>query len=122
MLAAADEIAASVSPTFNPQLRQRKANMKKFVLTAAALLALSVPAFADWRADTGFTNAYDGFVRVRDVPNGRDIIEPLANGVRVSCYERVTDGYGDIWTHIVVGSVSGWSRGTSLTCDLFGRS
>lgn len=95
--------------------------MKKIVLTATALLALSVPAFADWRADFGLTNAYDGFVRVRKTPNGEDVIEPLANGVRVNCYERVTDGVGDIWTHITVGSVSGWARGTSLTCDLFGR-
>ena len=95
--------------------------MKKLLLAAAATLVVASPALADWRADTGFTNAYDGYVRVRNVPNGQDVIEPLSNGVRVSCYERVADGDGDIWTHVIVGNVAGWSRGTSLTCDLIGH-
>jgi hypothetical protein len=95
--------------------------MKKFLFAVAALAVTAAPALAEWRADSGFTNAYDGFVRVRDVPNGHDIVEPLSNGVRVNCYERVADGSGDIWTHVVVGNIAGWARNTSLTCSLFGE-
>lgn len=89
--------------------------MKTFLTTALALGLLTAPAFADWRADNGVTNSYDGYVRVRDVPNGNDVTV-LGNGVPVNCYERVQDSYGGIWTHVIVGNIAGWSRATSLTC------
>jgi hypothetical protein len=45
-----------------------------------------------------------------------DVIDPLSNGVQVNRYERNFDFEGAPWTHIVVGNIAGWSRGTSLTC------
>jgi opacity protein-like surface antigen len=95
--------------------------MKRLLVAAALAVGLiATPASANWFADAGVTNSYDGYVRVRDVPNGNDIMPPLGNGVPVHCYERATDAWGQIWTHVIVGNAAGWSRGTSLTCSLYG--
>jgi hypothetical protein len=61
------------------------------------------------------TNARDGFVEVRVIPNGA-VLTVLTNGVPVAAVDVRYDQFGIRWSRIGVGGVTGWSMATSLNC------
>jgi hypothetical protein len=92
--------------------------MKKYLMTAAALVVLSTPAFANnWCR----TNSFDGYTNVRTLPGTQGtILHQLGNDRMVAAVDSYVDRLGDQWLWIwdtEVTTVQGWSRSSSLTCN-----
>lgn len=91
--------------------------MKKLLLAAVlGVAAFVAPAHASILAGCT-TNAWDGFVNVRTLPDGA-IVWQLPNGVPVNVFD--TYGYGDEWAFVSTAAgppAAGWSLRSSLVCN-----